>query len=72
MSYLFNKFLNNFLNLPRSTKTLIAISLDFLCCNLSVWISYYLRLGNFLSLSERGLDALAFAIIILLSALKNS
>lgn len=64
MSFLFNKFLNNFLNLSRSTKTLIAISLDFLCCNLSVWIAYYLRLGNFLPLSERGLDALAFAIII--------
>ena len=64
MFFLFNRYINNFLNLPRSTKTLIAISLDFLFCNLSVWIAYYLRLGNFLPLSERGLDALAFAVII--------
>ena len=64
MPLLFKNFLNSFIKLPRSAKTLIAISLDFLCCNLSVWIAYYLRLGNLLPLSERGLGALAFAIII--------
>jgi len=52
------------LNIPRSLKTIIAISIDFLCIIFSVWISYYLRLGNFLAISERGLNAFIFAIII--------
>ena len=58
--------LNRFLNLPRSFKTTIAISLDFACCVFSVWISYYLRLGDIVSLSVRGLDATAFSLIICL------
>ena len=58
------KLTNNLLNLPRTFKTLIAISIDFSCCVLSVWISFYLRLGNFVALSERGLDALAYALTI--------
>ena len=58
------KLINNLLNLSRGIKTLIAISVDFSCCILSVWFSYYLRLGNLVSLSERGLDALAYALII--------
>jgi len=52
------------LNLPRSFKTIIAISIDFLCIIFSVWISYYLRLGNILSISERGFNALFFAVLI--------
>ena len=58
------KFLNNLLNLPRTVKTLIAVSIDFSCCIISVWFSYYLRLGSIVSLSERGLDALVYALII--------
>ncbi len=58
--------LNRFLNLPRPFKTTIAISLDFACCVFSVWISYYLRLGDIVSLSERGLNATAFSLIICL------
>ena len=60
------KSLNRFLNLPRSFKTTIAISLDFACCVFSVWISYYLRLGDIVSLSVRGLDATAISLIICL------
>ena len=58
------KTINGLLNLPRSIKTLIAISFDLSCCICSVWFSYYLRLGNLLPLSERGLEALAYALII--------
>ena len=58
------KLINNLLDLSRGIKTLIAISIDFSCCILSVWFSYYLRLGNLVSLSERGLEALAYALII--------
>ena len=60
----FNKFLNIILRQPRSIKTLIAIFIDFICCIFSVWISYYLRLGYFVSFSERGLDTLIISLII--------
>ena len=58
------KSINNLLNLSRPVKTLIAISIDFSCCIFSVWFSYYLRLGNLVSLSERGSNALAYSLII--------
>ena len=41
------------LNLPRSVKTLFAISIDLTCCVFSVWFAYYLRLGYLISLSEK-------------------
>ncbi len=58
------KIRNNLLSLSRPVKTFIAISIDFSCCVFSVWFSYYLRLGNLIPLSERGLDALAYSLII--------
>ncbi len=58
------KSLNNILNLPRSVKTLIAISFDFTSCVVSLWLAYFLRLGEVVSLSERGVEALFFALII--------
>ena len=60
------KSLNKFLNLPRTFKTIIAILIDFGCCIFSVWISYYLRLGDFVSLFERGIEASAISLIICL------
>ena len=45
MEFKIIKLINNLLNLSRGIKTLIAISVDFSCCILSVWFSYYLRLG---------------------------
>jgi len=59
-----SKAINILLNLPRSIKTLIAISIDLTCCVFSVWFSFYLRLGNLISLSERGSYTLFLAIII--------
>ena len=58
------KITNNLLSLSRPIKTFIAISIDFSCCVFSVWFSYYLRLGDLIPLSERGLDALAYSLII--------
>ena len=58
------KSINSLLNLPRLIKRLIALSLDLFCCLFSVWFSYYLRLGNLIPLSERGLDTLIISIII--------
>ena len=58
------KSTNNLLNLPRFVKRLIALLLDLFCCLFSVWFSYYLRLGNLIPLSERGLDALTISLII--------
>ena len=58
------KLINNLLNLSRAVKTIIAISIDFSCCLFSVWFSYYLRLGSLVSLSDRGSNALAYALII--------
>ena len=58
------KITNNLLSLSRPIKTLIAISIDFSCCVFSVWFSYYLRLGDLIPLSERGLEALAYSLII--------
>tara|TARA_A100001388_G_C28758314_1_gene496246 strand:+ start:154 stop:2082 length:1929 start_codon:yes stop_codon:yes gene_type:complete len=59
-----SKSINILLNLPRTIKTFIAISIDVSCCVFSVWFSFYLRLGNLISLSERGSFTLFLAIIL--------
>ena len=56
--------LNKLLAQPRSVKTFIAISFDFTCSALSIWFAYYLRLGDLVSLSERGLIALIISVLI--------
>ena len=61
------KALNKTLNLPRSAKTFIAISMDFACCVVSVWASYYLRLGDLVYLSEKGIESLFLALLISLT-----
>jgi FlaA1/EpsC-like NDP-sugar epimerase len=45
------------LALPRPAKRLVALSVDLGLCVLTVWLAYYLRLGEFVSLS--GSDWLA-------------
>ena len=64
MSNEIQNFVNKLFNLPRFFKTFVAISLDFATCIISVWISYYLRLGDLVSLSERGFEATAYSLII--------
>ncbi len=58
------KLLKTIPSQPRSVKTFFGISLDFACSIFSVWVAYYLRLGDLVSLSERGLTALILSILI--------
>jgi FlaA1/EpsC-like NDP-sugar epimerase len=39
------------LALPRLTKRVVALTVDLSMCILAVWFSYYLRLGDFISLT---------------------
>ena len=58
------KSLNKILNTSRQIKTFIAISLDFASCVISIWASYYLRLGDLVYLSEEGIESLILALVI--------
>lgn len=48
----FLQFVFLILALPRSTKRLVALIVDFSLCILTVWLAYYLRLGKFISFVE--------------------
>ncbi len=52
------------LSLPRSAKRIIALGVDVSLCVLTVWISYYLRLGYWVSLSDYGWQATLAAVLI--------
>jgi FlaA1/EpsC-like NDP-sugar epimerase len=43
------------LGLPRAAKRFLALSLDMGLCVLTVWLAYYLRLGEFVALSGTAL-----------------
>ena len=58
------KMFVNFINLPRSLKALISISIDFASCALSIWLAYYLRLGYFSPLDENGIRALVLVFFV--------
>ena len=64
MSIDINKTIIYFLSKPRSFKTLVAITIDFMFCILSVWFAYYLRLGSFVPITERGFDALVVSVFL--------
>lgn len=50
------------LALPRAAKRFIALSVDLGLCILTVWLAYYLRLGEFVALSGNPLLAVAASI----------
>lgn len=60
------KFAVPVLALPRPAKRIIVLSLDLCLCVLTVWLAYYLRLGEFVSLSGRALWAVGASIAIAL------
>ena len=64
MSIDINKIIIYFLSKPRSFKTLVAITIDLMFCILSVWFSYYLRLGSFYPITERGYEALVISVLL--------
>ena len=41
-----NKFKLYFLDLPRSFKLIIYLAVDSFLCILTVWLAFYLRLGD--------------------------
>ncbi|OWY27285.1 nucleoside-diphosphate sugar epimerase/dehydratase [Herbaspirillum robiniae] len=50
------------LALPRTAKRLVALSVDFGLCILTVWFAHYLRLGEFVALSGNTLWAAAVSV----------
>ncbi len=50
------------LGLPRAAKRFVALAVDLGLCVLTVWLSYYLRLGEFVALSGGALWAVAASI----------
>jgi FlaA1/EpsC-like NDP-sugar epimerase len=50
------------LALPRLAKRIVALLLDLGLCVLTVWLAYYLRLGEFVSLSGNALIAISVSI----------
>ncbi len=52
------------LALPRAAKRFVALSVDLGLCVLTVWLAYYLRLGEFVALSGTALWAVSVAICI--------
>ncbi len=47
------------LELPRMTKRIVAVMVDMSLCVLTVWLAYYMRLGEFVTLSGNALIATA-------------
>ncbi len=50
------------LALPRAAKRFVALAVDLGLCILTVWLAYYLRLGEFVALSGNALWAVCTAI----------
>lgn len=50
------------LDLPRPTKRIIALSIDIGLCVLTVWLAFYLRLGEFIFLSGQPFWAVAISL----------
>lgn len=59
-------FNQRILGLPRWTKRSVAVLADVGLCILSVWLAFYLRLGEFVALSGNALSAVGAAIAIAL------
>ena len=54
------------LALPRAAKRFVALSIDLGLCVLTVWLAFYLRLGEFVALSGTALWAVAASVSIVL------
>ena len=59
MRRLFAQLTAPVLELPRTTKRIVAIMVDMSLCVLTVWLAYYMRLGEFVTLSGNALIATA-------------
>ncbi|MET0105816.1 MAG: nucleoside-diphosphate sugar epimerase/dehydratase [Sedimenticola sp.] len=54
------------LALPRSAKRIIALLVDISLCTLTVWLAFYLRLGEFVSLFGKPLWAVTISLVLAL------
>ncbi|MDA8631268.1 polysaccharide biosynthesis protein [Litoricolaceae bacterium] len=52
--------------LPRYAKRTIALSMDIGLCVLTVWLAFYLRLGEFVIFSDQAFSAVVIAVVIAL------
>ena len=50
--YLLNQLASRVIAMPRALKQLLVMTVDTSLCLLSVWASFYLRLGDFLTFSN--------------------
>jgi FlaA1/EpsC-like NDP-sugar epimerase len=57
MRRLFSRLTAPVLELPRTTKRIVAVMVDMSLCVLTVWLAYYMRLGEFVTLSGNALIA---------------
>lgn len=64
MSKPLNNLVVPLLALPRSAKRVVALSVDTSLCVLTVWLAYYLRLGEFVPLSGNALLAALASIVL--------
>ena len=67
-----NKLVIPVLALPRFLKRLVVLVLDCSLCILTVWFAYYLRLGEFVALSDSAFWASLAAILIALPIFVNT
>ena len=58
--------ISRILALPRAAKRVIVLLVDTSLCVFTVWLAYYLRLGEFIKLTEKALIPLFSAIVIAL------
>ena len=63
MSFEVKQSFQEVFNVPRSLKTFIAVSLDTSACFLSIWLSYYLRLGYLVPIFYGGIDPLIYSVV---------
>src|SRR5690606_19236919 len=63
---LIDSSIESILGLPRSVKRLMVLCLDAGMCILTVWLAFYLRLGQFVSLSGSAWPAAVFAVLLAL------
>ena len=66
MFYNLHRYTQPILSMPRSAKIGVVLSVDASLCVLTVWLSYYLRLGVFVALSEPALIAVAVSVFLVL------
>ena len=59
MRRMFSRLTAPVLELPRTTKRIVAVMVDMSLCVLTVWLAYYMRLGEFVTLSGKALIATA-------------